>query len=151
MTLNQPTDHRRALWLGLLRAVLRLAFVLALVIAGKFGWDAVTARIALMEQDAAARAMTGLLVTVLMGYALLLAIPFVPGVEIGIAILMIAGPDSAPFVYLATLTGLSIAFMTGQHVALNWLVRTFEDLHLRRLAGLMRRIRDTPRQTVWRT
>lgn len=126
----------------LARTALRLAVVVVLVLVVKSGFDALSAKLALMESDAAARAMIGLIIAVLLGYALMLAIPFVPGVEIGIAILMIEGAGAAPFVYLATVTGLSLSFLTGHYVALNWLIRFCADLHLHRLRGLLERIRD---------
>ncbi len=68
--------------------------LLAVVLVAKLCVDWLFAKIALLESDAAARAMMGLIVTVLIGYAVLLAIPFVPGVEIGIAILMIEGSSA---------------------------------------------------------
>lgn len=46
-------------------------------------------------------------------YALLLAIPFVPGVEIGIALLIMQGSAIAPFVHAATVLGLLISYVTG--------------------------------------
>ncbi len=51
------------------------------------------------------------LVTLL--YALLLAIPFVPGAEIGISLLMKFGSDVAVVVYGATLAGLTLAYGFG--------------------------------------
>ncbi|WP_439154917.1 hypothetical protein [Yoonia sp.] len=129
-------------WLGLLRMCLRLAVVLLLVLAVKYGLDAFSARLAVMENDAAARAMTGMIITVLVGYALLLAIPFIPGVEFGIAILMIEGAAAAPFVYLATVTGMSLAYFAGRYVALNWLIRICGDLRLHRVKALLEDMRD---------
>ena len=52
-------------------------------------------------------------VAALVVYALLLAIPFVPGVEIGIALLIMQGPAIAPFVHAATVAGLLISFAIG--------------------------------------
>ncbi|WP_296425747.1 hypothetical protein [Yoonia sp.] len=135
---NAPRRH------AVLRTALRLAVVLAVALLVKLGLDALTTRIALLEASAAARAMTGLIATVLVGYALLIAIPFVPGVEIGIAILVIEGASAAPFVYLATLSGMSLAFLTGQYVALNWLIKTCEDLYLFRLSAVLQRIENRP-------
>ena len=51
--------------------------------------------------------------SLLLLYAALLAIPFVPGVEIGLALLIVHGSEAAPFVYLATLAGLSISYLAG--------------------------------------
>lgn len=46
-------------------------------------------------------------------YAVLLAIPFVPGVEIGISVMIVQGPQMAPFVHGATVAGLCLAYGAG--------------------------------------
>lgn len=63
-------------------------------------------------------------------YTLLIALPFVPGVEIGLALLMAAGPGIAPWVYLATLLGLTLAFAAGSLIPSAPLQRILEDLRL---------------------
>jgi hypothetical protein len=140
---NPKIDSR---WWQGLRTVLRVAVLVAIVWLIKLGVDALFAKIALFESDAAARAMTGLIITVLVGYAILLAIPFVPGVEIGFAILMVQGAPAAPIVYLATLGGLLLAFFLGQGAPLNRLISLCNDLYIFRIGGLLARIQDTPRE-----
>ncbi|SIT77409.1 hypothetical protein SAMN05421665_0564 [Yoonia rosea] len=127
------------------RAASKLLVVFVLVYLAKTGIDFLMAKIALFETDEAARMMTGLLITVMVGYAILLAIPFVPGVEIGIAILLLEGAQAAPFVYFATVCGLALAFCIGQYVPMARLVRWCEDFYLARIARLMQRIHETPR------
>jgi hypothetical protein len=48
------------------------------------------------------------------GYALVLALPFVPGVELGLLIMAFFGPAGAVAAYLATIVGLSVAFAIGR-------------------------------------
>ena len=133
------------IWQRLGRIGIRLALIVGLVLAVKLGFDALSAKIALLENDAAARAMTGMLVTVLIGYAILLAMPFVPGVEIGIALLIIQGPEAAPFVYIATLAGLILAFCIGQFAPLDRLIKLCRDLYLHRIGRLLEKVQSTPR------
>jgi hypothetical protein len=123
----------------------KLLVVFALVYLAKLGVDFLMVKIALFENDEAARMMTGLLITVMVGYAILLAIPFVPGVEIGIAILALEGAQAAPFVYFATICGLALAFCIGQYVPMARLVGWCEDFYLARIARLLQRIHETPR------
>lgn len=132
-------------WRSALRAALRLALIALLVLAIKLGLDQITAQLDKLESRAADQAMLGLIVTLLIGYALILAIPFVPGVEIGLAILMIQGPSAAPVVYLATVSGLSLAFVIGQYMSLDTLSRTCSDLYMFRLCTILHRIKTTPR------
>lgn len=73
-------------------------------------------------------------------YAVLLAIPFVPGAEIGIALIVMFGPPIAILVYLCTLAGLCTAFVIGRLVPLTVLIRWAEDLRLARIARLLREI-----------
>jgi hypothetical protein len=130
---------------SLLRFALRFAAVLGIVALAVLGFDWLKTQIALLESDASARAMTGLIVAVLVVYAVLLAIPFVPGVEIGVALLIIQGAAAAPFVYVATVGGLGLAFLVGQTVSLLWLIGVLKDLRLRRIAGWLERIDAVPR------
>ena len=84
--------------------------------------------------------MVGLLVFLLLTYALLMAVPFAPGIEIGISLLMLRGAEIAPFVYLATLLGLSIAFMGGRYIRYAWLHAFFRDMGLMPACRLLERI-----------
>ena len=142
------TDHdkdsmrgtgQRLLWLGV-----RFALVLGGVAAVLYGIDWLKAQIMLLENAASTRAMTGLIIAMLILYALLLAIPFVPGVEIGVALLLIQGATAAPMVYGATVTGLALAFVVGQIVSLPWLIGLLHDLRLRRIAAWLERIDAVP-------
>ncbi|MBQ2261093.1 MAG: hypothetical protein II336_06985 [Loktanella sp.] len=123
----------------------RFGTIIIVVALAALGFEWLKTQIALLETDASARAMTGLILLVLIAYAVLLAIPFVPGVEIGVALLIIQGAAAAPFVYLATVTGLGLAFLVGQHVSLIWLIGALGDLRLHRIAHWLARVDDVPR------
>ena len=79
-------------------------------------------------------------------YALLLAVPFVPGAEIGIALMATLGPKIAPLVYLCTLAGLSLAFVVGRLIPLDWLIDWFARLQWIRLERQLREIRSVGRK-----
>ena len=134
------------IWQKMIRVALRLLVIFALIFLVKFGFDTFTAKLKLFETDAAARAMTGLLVTLLVGYALLLAVPFVPGIEIGLAFLVIQGMEAAPFVYIATVAGLFLAFCIGQYSPLDRLIQFLHGFSFHRLCRLLERIKTTPRE-----
>lgn len=74
--------------------------------------------------------MLGLLSLLLLSYVLLMATPFAPGIEIGISLLILRGAEIAPFVYLATVTGLVLAFLAGRYMPYAWLHAIFYDLRL---------------------
>lgn len=73
-------------------------------------------------------------------YTLLLALPFVPGVELGLAIIGVLGTKIVPLVYLCTLVGLTASFALGRLIGLESLARLGEDIGLARTATLLRRV-----------
>ena len=127
--------------IGLARTLVRLALIagLAVVLHRVFIWAE-----GWITQSEYGWAMPGLLVAALLIYALLIAIPFVPGVEIGLSVLAAGGPEIAPLVWLATATGLTLAYMVGCFVPLRWLHRFLLDLHLTGAADLIARFEAVP-------
>src|SRR6056297_1779927 len=127
--------------IGLARTLARLVLIggLAVVLHRVFVWAE-----GWIMQSEYGWAMPGLLLAVLVIYALLIAIPFVPGVEIGLSVLAAGGADIAPLVWLATACGLSLAFMAGCTVPIAWLRRILTDLHMLRAAHLVGRFEALP-------
>ncbi|MCX7646863.1 MAG: hypothetical protein N2Z62_16405 [Rhodobacteraceae bacterium] len=82
----------------------------------------------------------GTIALALVVYALLLALPFVPGVEIGLLLLALQGPAAALPVYLATLAGLLLAYAAGRRLPPVWLAGALADLGLARAAAFVGRI-----------
>jgi len=136
-----PAQVPPPLRVGLARTLLRLAalVLLAVVLHHLF----VRAE-AWIETSEYGWAMPGLLAMVLVIYAALIAVPFVPGVEIGLMLLASGGPDIAPFVWLATSAGLTLAFVSGRLLPLRWLHRMLLDLHLTRACRLLDRFAALP-------
>ena len=134
----KPTPFRQSFP----RLVVRFAAIASFVYLAKLGFDWVSAQAMQLEGPAQSQAMIGLLVIALIGYAILIAIPFMPGVEVGIVLLLMQGSSIAPFVYLATLAGLVIAFSVGQFVSLDWLHSVFRDFRMIRACRMLDRIKN---------
>ncbi|MGR3698543.1 MAG: hypothetical protein ACU0CB_09735 [Roseovarius sp.] len=119
---------------GVLRTLLRLAalVILALAMHVLFTWAE-----SYVLKNEQGWTMPGFLVLALLVYAVLIAIPFVPGIEIGLMVLAAGGGDIAPFVWLATASGLTMAYMVGCKVPYRWLHRVLLDLHLTRACRLL--------------
>ncbi|ABD54892.1 hypothetical protein Jann_1975 [Jannaschia sp. CCS1] len=83
---------------------------------------------------------TVVLMSALIVYALLIATPFVPGIEIGLALLLLRGASIAPAVYGATVLGLIFAFLLGRYLPEGALPRLLMDLRLRRAGRYVHRI-----------
>jgi hypothetical protein len=88
--------------------------------------------------------MTGLLLLLL--YAVLLAIPFVPGVEIGISMLVMQGSAAAPFVYAATILGLCFSFFLGRAFSRTLPCGFLKTMGLPRACDFVDRMKDLDRQ-----
>lgn len=84
--------------------------------------------------------MIGMFASLLVAYALLIAVPFMPGIEIGISLLLLKGAAIAPLVYLATVLGLFLAFAAGRYLPHAWVHDFLADLRLRRACELVNRL-----------
>ena len=72
-------------------------------------------------------------------YVVLLAMPFVPGAEIGIALLAGFGAAIAPLIYVCTIAAMMLAFTVGRFLPINALERALRVLRMRRAADLVAR------------
>ncbi len=81
-------------------------------------------------------------------YSLLLAIPFVPGAEIGLALFAMLGPAIAVLVYVCTVIGLSLGFVVGRLIPLSSLIRFAEDIKLDRTSKLLKGIEPLGKQEM---
>ncbi len=68
-------------------------------------------------------------------FTILLAIPFVPGAEIGLAMLTMLGPPIAILVYGCGVVGLSLSFAAGRILPFGLLVRLAAAFRLRSIAA----------------
>ena len=125
----------RSLLAAMLRTSLRLALILGLAVGANLALAWLTAWVEQQHAGDARLMVSALLLGALLLYAMLLAVPFVPGIEIGLALLLMQGAAIAPFVYLATVLGLLLAFCVGQFISARSLARAFADLGMRRVAG----------------
>ncbi|MEO0767644.1 MAG: hypothetical protein AAFY75_16660 [Pseudomonadota bacterium] len=72
-------------------------------------------------------------------YIGLLAIPFVPGAEVGLAMITAFGAAVAPLVYVATVMAMMLAYTIGRLMPGTTLVRLLSLVRLRRAADLVTR------------
>jgi hypothetical protein len=92
---------------------------------------------------AAAEGHTAISLTVAIAifvYIVLMALPFCPGIEVGVALLALGGRDVALLVYLATVVALVLPFVVGWFLPPSALVASLSRLGLRRAAESLRQI-----------
>ena len=63
-------------------------------------------------------------------FVVFLAVPFVPGIEISVALFSAFGRDVAPLIYFASIAALSISFFVGRLFPLRAIVALFRFLRL---------------------
>ena len=78
-----------------------------------------------------------IIITSMIAYTILMAIPFVPGAELGLGLMMILGPKIAPLVYLCTLLSLLLSFIVGRLIPGELLIKFLHDIHLRKASLLL--------------
>lgn len=145
-TTPPPETNLPGLRQALPRILLRLA-VVALVIAGTvWALHWFQARADAMDPHDGEKFMIGVYASMLVVYALLMAVPFVPGVEIGLTLLILCGAAIAPWVWLATMVGLGLAFVAGRCLPYAQLRRVLADLRMARLCALLERVEPLPRE-----
>ena len=70
-------------------------------------------------------------------YVLWMALPFVPGIELGLALMVMLGTRGIVLVYLCTLLSLSLSFTIGRLIPLNGFSRFLGWLHLYKAQDLV--------------
>ena len=79
-------------------------------------------------------------------YAALLAIPFVPGIEISLALLAVFGSKVAIAIYAATVAALAISYLVGRMLHVNLIARLFGSLGLQRARDLVQSLQPLSAQ-----
>lgn len=87
----------------------------------------------------------GMFVVFLVAYAILIAVPYVPGIEIGLSLLVMEGAWIAPLIYISTVAGLSLAYCIGEWIPYRRLHRILEDLRLMKACRLLQSVEPLTR------
>lgn len=135
---------RRAADAGLSRRLPRLLAILALyallLLAGRWLGDRLTLLLDLDLRAHPGLALHWAVLLCALAYAVLLAIPFVPGVEVGLGMMLILGPATYALVYLGTVLGLTLGFAAGRLVPARACARALGALGLERAQDLVLRL-----------
>ncbi len=132
--------------LGAAGLVLRIAILVAVLVVATWGAHLIRDALDLQirpdnEQQVHRAIMFGLV-----AYIGLLALPFVPGAEIGIAMLAAFGAAIAPLIYVATVTSMMLAYTVGRFLPIGALERLLSFLRMRRAANLVARAAPLSRE-----
>ncbi|RDE22758.1 hypothetical protein DV711_09280 [Motiliproteus coralliicola] len=84
--------------------------------------------------------LQGAVLSMALLYVLLMAIPFMPGIEVGLGLMLLLGGKGALLVYLCTLLSLSISFSMGRLLSPLVLCRFLSWFHFSRASNLIQRL-----------
>lgn len=124
--------------------VLRVAVLVALVVAATWGAHMVRETLNLHVMPSNEQQVHRAIMLGSLAYVILLAVPFVPGAEIGIAMLTAFGGAIAPLVYAATVLAMMLAYVVGRFLPIMMLARLFALLRLQRAEALITRAAALP-------
>ena len=79
----------------------------------------------------------------LFAFVVAAAIPFVPGAEIGFALLLVFGGQAAPLVYCGMVAALLLAFGVGRFVPLSWIAGFANWLRMPGMAARLEELGET--------
>ena len=119
------------------RAVLKVLLFVFLIVLGNFLVQWFVDRLDFEITPGNEPIVHRIIVVSMIAYAILMAIPFVPGVEIGLAVLMILGPKIVLFVYLCTLVALSMSFIVGRLIPERMIIHFLTELSFDKASYLL--------------
>lgn len=99
-----------------IKVAILLLFYGCLIIGGRWLGIAIEESLQVTNIAQADIPYLGAVAAILVAYVVLTAIPFIPGAEIGMALLMVFGARVAVIVYLATIAALTLSFSLGRLV-----------------------------------
>lgn len=132
---NASLPGRGATWFLTLSKVLLVALVIVLLNIG-VSWGIERLEIQVWPEHLEVVDKVVLIGVIL--YVCLMALPFLPGVEIGLAFMMVLGPKGIVLIYVCTLIALAIGFGIGRVFPAQLLASFLGWLHLPRAEALLR-------------
>ena len=124
--------------------LLRLAFVLALIVALNIGVSWLIKHLELQFYPSHLQLLEWAVIIGLATYICLMITPFLPGIEIGLALMMLLGPAGIVLVYLSTMLALSVAFVIGSYMPAAWIASLLRWLNLLKAGELLLAFDATP-------
>ncbi len=119
------------------RRLLLLALYAALIVGGIFFGRWLMELLEFELRPSNEPRLHALLLAAIAAYVVASAIPFVPGAEIGLALMLMLGPTTAGLVYMSMVFALTLAYLVGRMVPPHVIAMTFEFFHLVRARKLV--------------
>lgn len=119
------------------RRLLLMAFYTALIVGGVLIGRWMMDLVAFDLRPSNEPHVRALLMATTAAYVVTSAIPFVPGAEIGLALMLVLGPTTVVLVYVSMVLALTLAYLVGRILPPRVIAATFEYFHLERARRLV--------------
>jgi hypothetical protein len=129
MATSQARNHARL--------ALMIMIYLGLIIGGGYAGDWISQSLQITVYPHNEPMFHKIIMTLIAAYIALTAIPFVPGIEIGLGLIVTFGPPIVPLVYAGTLVALTLSYSVGRLVPEPWLATGFRKVGLLRAEKMM--------------
>lgn len=127
-------------WAGTLA---RLAVLVAVIFFANWGAAKLVDGLGIQIWPSHIEAMDRAVLVSVILYIVLMATPFLPGIELGLALMAMLGPKGVVIVYICTLVALTVSFAVGRFFPAHSVVRLLYWLRLPRAAALLQRFNAT--------
>ena len=120
-----------------IRRFFKISLIVAFLVLVNYGGSLVVEHINFQVWPEHERLIITVLWLAIVVYVLWMALPFVPGIELGLALMVLLGTRGIILVYLCTLLSLSLSFAIGRLIPLNSFARFMGWLHLYKAQNLV--------------
>ena len=127
------------------RVLLKLGLLAAFLILLNYGTGWIAAAVEFQFHPRHEQVAHRLLLLMAGLYVLLMVIPFMPAIELGLALMVVLGPESVLLVYLCTVIALSLSFLLGRLIPVRFLAAFLGWFHLERARSLVFRLEPLDR------
>ena len=128
------------------QVLFKLIYLIVLIVAANYAAGWVVDALKFELQPHHEQIMDRMIIVAALVFCFLLAVPFVPGAEIGLTMLWMFGTKVVLLVYLCTLAGLFTSYIVGRLISLKALVKFFDDLKLQKPGRLLRRFESLKKE-----
>jgi hypothetical protein len=139
------TDHARAAAVKY-RRLAKLLFFVLVVLSVNFGGTWLTHQIEFQLFPRHDSMLQFMVLGATLLYILLMVIPFMPGIEIGLALMILLGSKGALLIYLSTVLALSISFAIGRMTPPQLIKRLLNWFHLYKASALVTQLEPLDQQ-----
>ncbi len=115
-----------------IRVGLMVLIYVGLIIGGGYAGDWITRSLQITVYPHNEPMFHKIIMMLIAAYIALTAIPFIPGIEIGLGLIVTFGPPIVPLVYAGTLFALTLSYSVGRILPERWLAAGFRKVGLLR-------------------